>query len=79
MGNGGGFRSVGRGVIPRLSNSKENVFQTYDSIQMKGSLNYPAKKKEAQRIDAANQKMAERIVNQDSFVKKMDFKSENRN
>lgn len=46
---------------------------------MKGSLNYPAKKKEAQRIDAANQKMAERIVNQDSFVKKMDFKSENRN
>ena len=32
MGNAGGFRSVGRGVIPRLSNSKENVFQTYDSI-----------------------------------------------
>lgn len=79
MGNSSGFRSVGRGAIPRLSNSKEGVFQTYDSVQMKGSLNYPAKKKEAQRIDAANQKMAERIVNQDSFVKKMDFVKENKN
>lgn len=32
MGNSSGFRSVGRGVIPRLANSKENIFQTYDSV-----------------------------------------------